>query len=117
VEAEQVAVAPSDQRGLLGGTFFKRESMSNDSWLPAAVALRSDQSALAEELAWVQIGSLAMVNYRSRLPSTPKGVRVLHLSDVADDLFVGLVEEKSDSADVTTGRTLSKPLVPGEVLL
>src|SRR6185369_11307563 len=52
-EAEQVAVAPSAQRDLHEGTFFKRESMSSDSWLPAAVALRSDQSALAEELAWV----------------------------------------------------------------
>lgn len=116
-EAAQVAVAPSAQRDLREGTFFERGAMSSDSWLPAAVALRSEQSALAEELAWVPVRALATADDRSRLLSSPEGARALRLSDVADDLFVGSVEEKVDLADLATGRTLGKPLIAGEVLL
>lgn len=116
-EAEQVAVAPSAQRDLHEGTFFEPESLSSDSWLPAAVALRSDQSALAEELDWVPVRSLAIADHRNRLISVPQGGRALRLSDVADDLFVGSIDETADSSDIATGRTLGRPLVAGEVLL
>lgn len=114
--AEEVATAPSAQRDLHEGIFFECESMSNASWLPDAVALRADQSAL-EELDWVPIRSLATADHRSRLLSAPKGARALRLSDVADDLFVKPVEEIADPADLATGRTLGEPLVAGEVLL
>jgi hypothetical protein len=115
--AERVATAPSAKRDLHEGIFFERESISNGSWLPDAVALHSDQSALAEELDWVPIRSLATADYRSRLLSAPDGSRALRLSDVADDLFVRSVEEMADPADLSTGRTLGGPLVAGEVLL
>jgi len=116
-EAAQVAIAPIAQHDPRDGTFFERESMSSDSWLPAAVALRSEQSALAEELAWVPVRSLAAADTRSRLLSAPDGARTLRLSDVADDLFVGALRDKPDAAHLATGRTLSKPLIAGEVLL
>ena len=116
-EAEQVAVAPSARRNIHDGTFFEPGSMSNDSWLPDAIALRSDQSALAEELDWLPVRSLANAEPRHRLFSAPDRARALRLSDVADDLFVGPAEEIAEPVDLATGRTLSKPLVAGEVLL
>lgn len=116
-EAARLAVAPSTQRNLREGTFFEREAVSSDSWLPSAVALRSDQSALAEELAWVPIRSLASADDRGRLSIAPEGARALRLSDVADDLFVGPPGEKPEPTELTAGRTLGKPLIAGEVLL
>ena len=116
-EAARLAVAPSTQHNLREGTFFERESVSSDSWLPSAVALRSEQSAFAEELAWVPIRCLASADDRGRLMAAPEGARALRLSDVADDLFVGLAGDKPDSTELTAGRTLGKPLIAGEVLL
>jgi hypothetical protein len=116
-EAAQMVVAPSRQRDLREGTFLERESMSSDSWLPTAAALRSEQSALADELGWVPIRSLATADERSRLLSAPAGSRALRLSDVADDLFVGPDAETSSSTELTAERTLGRPLLAGEVLL
>ena len=116
-EAAQMAIAPLPCRDLHQGTFIERESMSNESWLPVAVALRSEQSALSEDLAWVSVRSLATADDRSRLLSAPDGARFLRLSDVADDLFVGSVAQTADLSDLSRGRTLAKPLVTGDVLL
>jgi hypothetical protein len=116
-EAAQMAAAPPTPPELREGTFFKSGAMSSDSWLPASVALRSEQSVLTEELAWVPVRALAIADDRSRLRSAADGARVLRLSDVAEDLFVGSVEEKANRADLATGRTLGKPLIAGEVLL
>lgn len=115
--ADVAAAAPMDVLDLRAGTFFAREAVSSESWLPAAVALRSEQAVLADELAWVPVRSLAAADDRSRLATVPEGARALRLSEVAEDLFVGLVEERSGPAELAAGRTLAKPLIAGEVLL
>jgi hypothetical protein len=116
-EAAGMAVALSTKRNLREGTFFGRESLSSDSWLPSTIALRSEQSYLAEELAWVRIQSLASMDNRRRLMAAPEGARVLRLSDVTEDLFVGSTGEKSDSTQPTVSRILDNPLITGEVLV
>jgi hypothetical protein len=116
-EAAEIAAAPLVQRDLRQGIFIRCESISSDSWLPTAMSLRAEQSALAEDFGWVPIQSLAVAGDRSRLQSAPDGGRVLRLSDVADDLFVASVEQVANSGDLSPGRTLARPLVPGEVLL
>jgi len=116
-EATQVAVAPSGRRDLREGTFFEREAMSSDNWLPASVALRADQCVLSEDLDWLPIRALATADDRSRLQSPPEGARALRLSDVTDDLFVGSAEESTNAAALVPGRILGKALIPGEVLL
>jgi len=116
-EAERIAIAPSTKRDLREGTFFKRESVSNRSWLPSAIALRAEQAFLAEGLAWVPLRSLATAADRSRLMVAGEGARVLRLSDVADDLFVSPAGDNPDATELTAGRILGKPLIAGEVLL
>lgn len=107
--------APTTTRPLRSGAFFARDSVTHDSWLPSAAALRAEQEALVEELGWVAIGELATWDDRSRLAHVPESARSLRLRDVGDDLFVASGEDTNE--DLVPARTLAKPLVPGEVLL
>jgi hypothetical protein len=115
-EAAQVAVATPGRRDLRKGAFVECEVVTSDNWLPASVDLQADQSALAEDLHWVPIRTLATAGDRSRLQSDAAEVRVVRLSDVADDLLVGSAEDSAE-AGAMPGRVLAKPLIPGEVLL
>ncbi len=116
-EAAELVVAPSFQGDLRKGAFFERSLLSNDSWLPPGVALRSEQSVLSEELSWVPLRDLAAAGDRSRLLSIPEGAHTLRLSDVEEDLFVEEAEQESAPIDLTMTRILGKPLIAGEVLL
>jgi hypothetical protein len=87
--------------------------VSNESWLPAAVAIHAKQSALADEVGWAPLADLATFDDRARLSRAPEGTRALRLSEVGDDLLV----DGAPSHDLIPSRTLAKPLVPGEVLL
>jgi hypothetical protein len=116
-EAAQVAASKSIWRNLREGTYFERESMSSDRWLPAAVDLKSAQHVLADEFGWPAVGSLASADSRGRLMAAPESARVLRLGDVTEDLFVGPGPEKSDFVEPTARRVLGHPLVAGEVLL
>jgi hypothetical protein len=116
-EAASLVCAPSKQHDLREGIFVKREAVSSDSWAPSGIALQSEQSMLAEELGWMPIRSLASADDRARLSVAPDGARVLRLSDVAEDLFVGSAAEATDSAELSPRRTLGKPLIGGEVLM
>jgi hypothetical protein len=116
-EASEAAVAPTSIRSLRDGLFFERELVSNESWLPKAVALRSEQAALADDLDWVSIRSQATVDDRSRLANVPESAVALRLRDVADDLFVPVVEEIDGPSELMASRILAKPLICGEVLL
>lgn len=115
-EVAQMASAASTRRDLREGAFLESAVLSSDNWLPASVALRADQSALAADQQWVPIRSLATAERRSRLQSASAEIRAVRLSDVADDLFVGSAEERSE-AGALLGRILANPLIPGEVLL
>lgn len=113
-EADAEASAASHQEHeLSAGVFFAREAMSNDSWLPAAVALRAEQSTLEGEAGWVKLADLATFEDRARLSQAHEGARALRLGDVADDLLV----DGAPICDLIPNRTLAKPLLPGEVLL
>ncbi len=101
---------------LAGGAFFPREAVSNESWVPEATALRAEQVALEQDHGWVAVGDLAWSDDRARLTDAHEGARALRLRDVGDDLFVSLAEE-APGEEILPGRTLAKPLVPGEVLL
>lgn len=109
----EASAAPRRECGLSTGAFFARNAVSNDSWLPAAIALRAEQSALEEEVGWVPLADLATFEDRARLSHVRTGARALRLSDVGDDLLV----DGAPSHDLIPNRTLAKPLVPGEVLL
>lgn len=109
----EASVAPSRKRDLSTGAFFARETVSNESWLPAAIALRAEQSMLEEELGWAALTDLATFEGRARLSRSHEGVRVLRLGDVGDDLLL----DGTQSHDLTPSRTLAKPLVPGDILL
>jgi hypothetical protein len=87
--------------------------MSNESWLPAAVALQAEQAALEDEASWVPLADLATFDDRARFSGMTGKARALRLSDVGDDLLV----DGDPSYDLIPSRTLAKPLVPGEVLL
>ena len=98
------------------GSFFARDAVSNESWLPSATALRAEQSALEEDSGWVALAELASFDDRTRLSHAPDGARVLRLSDVGDDLLASSADDARASALIPS-RTLAKPLVPGDVLL
>jgi hypothetical protein len=54
VEAnESTSVALTDARPLGNGTFYARDAVTHDSWLPSATALRAEQTSLDEKLGWV----------------------------------------------------------------
>jgi hypothetical protein len=109
----EVNAAPRREHDLSTGAFFGPHAVSNDSWLPVALALHAEQSALEEEAGWFALADLATFEDRSRLSHAREGARALRLSDVGDDLLV----DGAPTHDLIPGRTLAKPLVPGEVLL
>jgi len=118
LEAAEVAnAAPALGPDPRLGAFFGREAVSNDSWLPSAVALRAEQTVLEDEHGWVMLSELASADNRTRLGHASEGTRTLRLSDVADDLFVPATEGSASDVESISSRTLAKPLVPGEVLL
>jgi hypothetical protein len=105
--------APHREYDLSTGAFFARDAVSNESWLPTAVALQAEQLALGDEVGWVPLADLATFDDRARLSHACEGVRALRLSDVGDDLFV----DGALGHDLILSRILAKPLVPGEVLV
>ena len=105
--------APRRERDLSTGAFFAPDAVSNESWLPSAVALQAEQSALADEFGWAPISDLATFDDRTRLSRAHEGAQALRLSDVGDDLLV----DGAPNYELIPSRTLAKPLVPGEVLL
>jgi hypothetical protein len=115
----EASAAPSWDRDLSAGAFFTRDAVSNETWLPAAVALHAEQSALEVEAGWVALVDLAAFDDRTRLSRAHEGARPLRLSDVGDDLLVGddKLVDGAPSYDLIPSRTLAKPLMPGEVLL
>jgi hypothetical protein len=117
VRSEASAAAnevPPRRCNLSAGAFFARESVSNESWLPSAVALRAEQTALQQEAGWAALGDLARFDDRARLTGVPDAARALRLSDVGDDL---LAHGVAPTRELIAARMLAKPLVPGEVLL
>jgi hypothetical protein len=62
--------------------------VSNESWLPAAVALQAEQLALEDEFGWTSLADLAVFDDRARLSRAHEGAFALRLSDVGDDLLV-----------------------------
>lgn len=114
-EAEEASAAPASKRDLREGTFISPTVLSNDGWLPAAVALRAELAVFAGDLGWVAVRDLAMAEARTRLSSVPEGARALRLGDVAEDLYVAAAE--AQAADLDPGRTLARPLIGGEVLI
>ncbi|ALJ34266.1 hypothetical protein D9623_00340 [Azospirillum brasilense] len=104
------------EHDLAGGSFFARDAVSNESWLPSATALRAEQSALEEDSGWVALDELASFDDRTRLCHAPDGARVLRLSDVGDDLLAPSAAD-AHASELIPSRTLAKPLVAGDVLL
>ncbi|TWA85130.1 hypothetical protein FBZ83_104402 [Azospirillum brasilense] len=117
---EEASVATATASGtthdLAGGSFFARDAVSNESWLPSATALRAEQSALEEGSGWVALAELARFDDRTRLSHTPDEARVLRLSDVGDDLLASSADD-ARASELIPNRTLAKPLVAGDVLL
>ncbi|MGT2430353.1 hypothetical protein ACU4HD_19560 [Cupriavidus basilensis] len=109
----ETSAASRPEYDLATGAFFARDAVSNDSWLPAAIALHAEQSTLEEEAGWVSLADLATFEDRARLSRAHEGTRALRLSDVGDDLLV----DGAPTHDLNPSRTLAKPLVAGEVLL
>lgn len=117
VEADaEATAAPRQAHNLSSGSFFCPNAVSNESWLPSAVALRSEQATLREESGWVALGDLAVFGGRARLSRPEDGARALRLSDVGDDLLVSL-PDNVPGPDLSLSRALDKPLLPGEVLI
>ncbi len=112
----ETKAAPGRVHTLGSGSFFPRDAVSNESWLPSAIALRAEQSILEEEVGWVALAELATFDDRARLSRTQDGARALRLSDVGDDLLVSSAEG-APIPELIANRTLAKPLVPGEVLI
>jgi hypothetical protein len=115
----EATAAPRREHDLFAGAFFACDAVSNESWLPATVALHAEQSALEDEVGWVPLVDLATFDDRARLTRAHGGARPLRLSDVGDELLVGddLLVDGAPSYDLIPSRTLAKPLVPGEVLV
>jgi hypothetical protein len=117
IEATNETCAALKQAYDLGtGSFFERDAVTNDSWMPSAIALRAEQAALEDEFGWVIVAELASFAPRARLPRAHEGGRVLRLSDVGEDFLVPSFDDAA-SSQIIPSRTLAKPLVPGEVLL
>ncbi|HYD57901.1 MAG TPA: hypothetical protein VEB41_13420 [Burkholderiales bacterium] len=114
--AAEAMTAPGTTHNLAGGSFFPRNAVSNESWLPSATALRAEQSALEEESGWVALGELASFDDRIRLSHAPDGARALRLSDVGENLLASSVDDPR-APELIPNRTLAKPLIPGEVLV
>lgn len=114
-EANEFTSAAPTTGQLRSGKFFACDAVSHESWLPAATALRAEQTSLAEDLGWGAIAELASWDERTRLACVPEGARSLRLRDVGEDLFAAPTDDAKE--ELVPGRTLGKPLVPGEVLL
>jgi hypothetical protein len=112
----ETSAALKQQYDLDTGSFFERDAITNDSWLPSAAVLRAEQAALENEFGWVAVAELASFDSRARLPHAHEGGRVLRLSDIGEDLLVPSYDDPA-SSEIVASRTLAKPLVPGEVLL
>lgn len=97
------------------GSFFSREAMSTDNWLPRATGLRAELAQLAAALGWRALGELATTDDRARLMESPDHARVLRIGDVGDDLFAAVGDDAAGA--LIPSRTLAGPLVPGDVLL
>lgn len=117
VEAAKDAWLPGTGPSLRSGVFFDPEAVSHESWLPGSVALRSEQVALAEDRGWLPLRQLAHADDRTRIQMPPEGARALKLGDVGEDLFVAAEASSVEAAALQPGRMLSKPLIPGEVLV
>lgn len=116
-ESERETRLHSSGPDLHSGVFINRAAMSSASWLPGSVALGSEQAELSSSQGWAPLRLLATFVNRDRLQLAPAGARALRLSDVGEDLFVPTLQANADVSALLSGRTLSKPLIGGEVLL